>query len=54
MFTMDGADRVTAYNKNFKSIFEDEFGLSFSATSFIETISKVVDEKPYQGQLGCS
>jgi two-component sensor histidine kinase len=52
MFTMDGADRVTAYNKNFKSIFEDEFGLSFSDNpSFIETISKVVDEKPYQGQL---
>ena len=52
MFTMDSADRVNAFNKNFKNIFEYDFGLTFETSkSFIEHISKVVDEEPYQGQL---
>jgi PAS domain S-box-containing protein len=52
MFTMDSADRVNAFNKNFKNIFQYDFGLTFDAShSFIEHISKVVDEEPYQGQL---
>ena len=52
MFTMDSADRVNAFNKNFKNIFEYDFGLTFDTSkSFIEHISKVVDEEPYQGQL---
>ncbi len=52
MFTMDGADRVNAYNKNFKNIFEYDFGLTFDQSkSFVEHISRVVDEEPYQGQL---
>ena len=52
MFTMDSADHVNAFNKNFKNIFEYDFGLTFdSSESFIERISKVVDEEPYQGQL---
>ena len=52
MFTMDSADRVNTYNKNFKQIFEFDFGLRFdSDNSFIEDISKIVDEEPYQGQL---
>ena len=52
MFTMDSADRVNAFNKNFKHIFEYDFGLKFdNSKSFIEHITKVVDEEPYQGQL---
>ena len=52
MFTMDSADRVNAFNKNFKNIFEYDFGLTFDTSkSFIEHISRVVDEEPYQGQL---
>ena len=52
MFTMDSADRVNAYNKNFKNIFEYDFGLTFDhSKSFVEHISRVVDEEPYQGQL---
>ena len=52
MFTMDSADRVNAFNKNFKNIFENDFGLTFETSkSFIEIISRVVDEEPYQGQL---
>ena len=52
MFTMDSADRVNAFNKNFKKIFEYDFGLTFDTSkSFIEHISRVVDEEPYQGQL---
>ena len=52
MFTMDSADRVNAFNKNFKNIFEYDFGLTFDGSkSFIEKISRVVDEEPYQGQL---
>ena len=52
MFTMDGADHVNAFNKNFKEIFEYDFGLTFDGgRSFIEDISRVVDEEPYQGQL---
>ena len=52
MFTMDSADHVNAFNKNFKNIFEYDFGLTFeSSKSFIEDISRVVDEEPYQGQL---
>ena len=52
MFTMDSADRVNAFNKNFKLIFEHDFGLDLDkGGSFIEDISKIVDEEPYQGQL---
>ena len=52
MFTMDSADHVNAFNKNFKNIFEYDFGLTFDTSkSFIEHISRVVDEEPYQGQL---
>ena len=52
MFTMDSADRVNAFNKNFKLIFEHDFGLDFSGErSFIEDVSRIVDEEPYQGQL---
>ena len=47
MFTMDSADRVNAFNKNFKNIFEYDFGLTFEPSkSFIEHISRVVDEDP--------
>ncbi|MGB1635426.1 MAG: PAS domain S-box protein [Flavobacteriales bacterium] len=52
MFTMDSADRVNAFNKNFKQIFEYDFGLDLDTTgSFIDNISRIVDEEPYQGQL---
>lgn len=52
MFTMDSADRVNTFNKNFKNIFRYDFGLDLDTNrSFIETISKIVDEEPYQGQL---
>ena len=52
MFTMDSADRVNAFNKNFKYIFQYDFGLTLDAkSSFIDNISKIVDEEPYQGQL---
>ena len=52
MFTMDSADRVNAFNKNFKHIFQYDFGLQLDTQgSFMENISKIVDEEPYQGQL---
>ena len=52
MFTMDSADRVNAFNKNFKNIFQYDFGLDLdSGRSFIDNISRIVDEEPYQGQL---
>jgi PAS domain S-box-containing protein len=52
MFTMDSSDHVNAYNKNFKYLFENEFGLDLEADkSFISAVSRVVDEEPYQGQL---
>ena len=35
-----------------KLIFEHDFGLDFSGErSFIEDVSRIVDEEPYQGQL---
>ena len=52
MFTMDSADRVNTFNKNFKQIFEYDFGLDLDTTnSFIDNIARIVDEEPYQGQL---
>lgn len=52
MFTMDSADRVNAFNKNFKNIFQYDFGLELDTKkSFIDNIARIVDEEPYQGQL---
>jgi len=52
MFTMNSDDQVNAYNKNFKYLFENDFGLELDSTrSFLEEVGRIVDEEPYQGQL---